>query len=187
MITPRTHQSLTTSQSQTRKSQTASVSESFDGYVCNAFVKIAQVVAEARLLAPGVRERQKNKNFLLETRVVAEVDEELHTWVESFPRCPLVLTIAIDTNAETSVPSIGSAVSCRMHSPPASGAAAGGPRYMVLERWILQYEPGKGTRFGEAARSSDAKQLFLLVRTVHSCLRMLPCHKTVAQVKSRGL
>ena len=55
------------------------------------------------------------------------------------------------------------------------------PRYKVLERWVMRYEGLQG-RGEEIPAYNVAKQLFLLVRSVHSCLRMLPCHKTVSKV-----
>jgi hypothetical protein len=153
-------------------------------YVCNAFAKIAQVVAEARLLAPGVKERPKKRDFLLETRSPEEVDEELQAWVQEFlagKRQPLVMSIAIDSAGDLMTSPRGNApVSCRMNP----GGSATGARYRVLERWILRYDQGPHQRAGEIAAYNVAKQLFLLVRSVHSCLRMLPCHKTVSKVTS---
>jgi hypothetical protein len=153
-------------------------------YVCNAFAKIAQVVAEARLLAPGVKERPKKRDFLLETRSPEEVDEELQAWMQDFlggKRHPLVMSIAIDSSAEVMTSPRGNVpVSCRMVQNPS--ATPNGGRYRVLERWILRYDQGPNQRAGEIAAYNVAKQLFLLVRSVHSCLRMLPCHKTVSKV-----
>mmetsp|Transcript_42899 Transcript_42899/g.99690 ORF Transcript_42899/g.99690 Transcript_42899/m.99690 type:complete len:435 (+) Transcript_42899:167-1471(+) len=153
-------------------------------YVCNAFVKIAQVVGEARLLGPGVRERPKKRDFLLESKSPEEMEEELQSWAQSFQggsRSPLVLTIAAD--AAEGVPASplasprGRGSSCRM----VTGGLA--QRYQVLERWSLSYQGAPGE---DIPAYSVAKQLFLLVRSVHSCLRMLPCHKMLAKIRGRG-
>lgn len=155
--------------------------------MCNAFVKIAKVVAEARLLAPGVRERPKKRDFLLETRSPEEIEEELQAWENSFlggGRQPLVMSIAIDTVGEPMPSPRGRApVSCRMQV----GGASGTPRYRVLERWVLRYDRGMTPNAGDIPAYSVAKQLFLLVRSVHSCLRMLPCHKTVSKVRAQAM
>jgi hypothetical protein len=174
-------------------------SNEFDHYVCNAFSKICRTVAEARLLAPGVREnKDKDKAFLSHTRVVSEVDEDLPDLVRARDGTPahlLVFTVSIDTHADFSPP--GASVSCRMHpgvahpkgaglgqpSPRAEGGREGeqGLRYRVLERWILQRQV-----HSSAPNRAVVKQLLLLVRAVHSCLRLLPCHKTAVQLQSRN-
>jgi len=151
-------------------------------YVCNAFVKITQVVAEARLLAQGVKARPMKKDFLLATRSPEELEEELSAWVRDFlagSRQSLVITIAAD-----------SATPEPEHAPSPRGGSlrmqSGGqvPRYKVLERWVMRYEGLQG-RGEEIPAYNVAKQLFLLVRSVHSCLRMLPCHKTVSKLRCK--
>eukprot|EP00283_Hemiselmis_rufescens_P008929 CAMPEP_0173430668 /NCGR_PEP_ID=MMETSP1357-20121228/9027_1 /TAXON_ID=77926 /ORGANISM="Hemiselmis rufescens, Strain PCC563" /LENGTH=390 /DNA_ID=CAMNT_0014395045 /DNA_START=158 /DNA_END=1327 /DNA_ORIENTATION=- len=151
-------------------------------YVCNAFVKIAQVVGEARLLGPGVRERPKKRDFLLETKSPEEMEEELQGWVQDFlsgSRSPLVMTIAADAEGVPASPRASPrGSSCRM----ITGGLA--QRYRVLERWSFSYQQGAPGE--DIPAYSVAKQLFLLVRSVHSCLRMLPCHKMVAKMRGGG-
>jgi len=174
----------------------------FDKFVCNVFSKIARTVAEARLLAPGVREnKDKDENFLIHTRVVSEVDEDLPDLVRTRDGAPtnlLVFTISIDTHAELAPP--GGCVSCRMQPgiAPSSGLGqqpsprgergwdADANRYRVLERWILQRQVHENDTGSVSTSSAVVKQLLLLVRAVHSCLRLLPCHKTAVQLQSRN-
>lgn len=146
-------------------------------YVCNAFVKITQVVAEARLMCRGVRERPIKKDFLLATKSPEELEDELQIWVRDFlagSKQSLVVTIAADAAPEHAAPS-------PRGTPLKMQVGGQSQRYRVLERWILRYE-GLPVRGGEIPAYNVAKQLFLLVRSVHSCLRMLPCHKTVSKV-----
>lgn len=174
----------------------------FDKFVCNAFSKICRTVAEARLLTPGVRENKTlDENFLIHTRVVSEVDEDLPDLVRARDGTPtnlLVLTISLDTHAELAHP--GAGVSCRMQLGvvPASGLGREQPsprgdgregetnRYQVLERWILQRQVHEADTCNVANSSVVVKQLLLLVRAVHSCLRLLPCHQTAVRLQSRN-
>jgi hypothetical protein len=148
----------------------------FDQYVCNAFSKIVRTVAEARLRAPGVSEkRERDERFLIHTRVVSEVDEDLPSMVRTRDGAPanlLVLTISIDTNAELAPSS--SVVSCRMQTPAAAPSAGPGQqpspraegnrdgnanRYRVLERWILQCQMHDADSCNVANSSAVVKQL----------------------------
>jgi hypothetical protein len=175
----------------------------FDRFVCNAFSKICRTVAEARLLAPGVRKNKDNdEHFFIHTRIVSEVDEDLPDLVRARDGTPahlLVFTVSIDTHGECLPP--GASVSCRMHpgvaapkagpgqqpSPRAEGGWEGDSnlRYRVLERWILQRQVHE-TDSSSGPNQAVVKQLLLLVRAVHSCLRLLPCHKTAVQMQNRN-
>ena len=148
----------------------------FDQYVCNAFEKIVRTVAEARLRAPGVSEkRERDERFLIHTRVVSEVDEDLRNMVRTRDGAPanlLVLTISIDTSAEFAPNN--SLVSCKMQNPAAPFSAALGQqpspradsnrdgnanRYRVLERWILQCQLHDTDSCNVANSSAVVKQL----------------------------
>jgi hypothetical protein len=172
----------------------------FDKFVCNVFSKIARTVTEARVLVPGVKEnKDKDENFLIHTRVVTEVDEDLPDLVrtrDGTPTSLLVLTISVDTHAEFSLP--GAGVSCRMQPGvvPSSGLGqqpsprgegrweADTNRYRVLERWIMQRQVHEADTCNVVNPSAVVKQLLLLVRAVYSCLRLLPGHKTAVQLQS---
>ena len=116
---------------------------------------------------------------------VMQVDEDLEAWTEGARALPLVLTIAMDTR-ESPQPPDGVSIPCRMESydtfggTPPIKAPGDGPRYQVLERWVLRHDPDAGQPVNA---TSAVKQLLLLVRSVHSCLRLLPCHGTVMQVR----
>ena len=173
----------------------------WDKFVCNVFSKISRTVAEARVLAPGVREnKEKDDTFFIHTRVVSEVDEDLPELVrtrDGMPTNLLVLTISMDTNAESTPP--GTYVSCRMQpgivpntrlgqqpSPREGGVESDANRYRVLERWILQRQVHESDKCNVVNDGAVVKQLLLLVRAVHSCLRLLPSHKTAVQLQSRN-
>jgi hypothetical protein len=160
-----------------RTSSSRGRAKEFDQFVCNAFSKIVRTVAEARLRAPGVSEkRERDERFLIHTRVVSEVDDDLPGLVRTPDGTPanlLVLTISIDTSAEVSPPS--SVVSCRMQpaaapspgmgqhpSPRAEGSRDGNTnRYRVLERWILQRQVLDADSCNVANSSAVVKQLVM--------------------------
>ncbi len=150
------------------------------------------------MLTHGVREnKEKDEKFLIHTRVVSEVDEDLPDLVrtrEGVPTNLLVMTISIDTSPE---PHGAVSSSCRMLRGviPASGLGQhpsprteerDANRYRVLERWILQRQVHETDSCNVANSSVVVKQLLLLMRAVYSCLRLLPCHKTATQLHSRG-
>jgi hypothetical protein len=116
--------------------------------------------------------------FLNALTTSQEVDDDLQSWSEKcFPSHPLVLIIAMDVSQEP-LPSPRqptAALNCR---------EAPDRKYRVLEMWNICYEStaGQPGRPREIKPAEFVKQLVLLVRTVHSCLRMLPCHQTVAKV-----
>lgn len=158
-----------------RTSSTRGREKEFDQYVCNAFSKIVRTVAEARLRAPGVSEkREKDERFLIHTRVVSEVDEDLRNMVRTRDGAPanlLVLTISIDTSAELAT---NNSVSCKMQNPAAPFSAGLGQqpspradgnrdgnanRYRVLERWILQCQLHDTDSCNVANSSAVVKQL----------------------------
>jgi len=159
----------------------------FEKYVCNAFYKILHVVAEARLshgAEPG--KRPTDSSFLLESKGIPEIDAEIQSHIRSGECVPpnlLVFTVAIDMNSDGPVPPPGVAVNCKMVPPNSRDDYGSSPRYKVLERWILRFE--RGTR-SDIKPSFAVKHLLLLVKSVYSCLRLLPCHKTVFQLQYRN-
>mmetsp|Transcript_76837 Transcript_76837/g.207292 ORF Transcript_76837/g.207292 Transcript_76837/m.207292 type:complete len:242 (-) Transcript_76837:76-801(-) len=189
MGTPRSNQNSSFSVSQrssensyriTRQASSPSMGEkelfNFDKWVCNVMVKIIQVVGEARFLPPLPisGETQKRHDFFLETRIIKEIEDDLQAWTErGFPAHPLVLFICADPASDMAP------------SPRVQPGHRQGPdkRYRVLEIWTIRYEPipGQSARSREIKASVFVKQLVLLVRSVHSCLRMLPCHQAVAK------
>lgn len=159
----------------------------FEKYVCNAFYKILHVVAEARLshgAEPG--KRSTDSSFLLESKGIPEIDAEIHSHIRSGDMVPpnlLVFTVAVDMNADGPVPPPGVSVNNKMLPPNTRDDYGSCPRYKVLERWILRFERGAKS---DIKPSFAVKHLLLLVKSVYSCLRLLPCHKTVFQLQYRN-
>ncbi|GBF96972.1 hypothetical protein Rsub_09769 [Raphidocelis subcapitata] len=151
-------------------------------YVGECCLKCAQVVLAARIprdqaaIAPS--DRRAGRWFLLEVDEVPGLAKQLEAW-----RRDITQALVIEVYATHAAPAEPLTLEQQLRAALPGGTPEGAE--VLLERWTLRYAPlqrgaGSGQAGARAGGSDDAavyKRMILLVRSLHSYVRVLPAYR----------
>lgn len=161
-------------------------------YVGECTLKCAQVILAARIPrkdapnAPG--ERRSGRWFLLEVEEVAGLAKQLEAWRRDIYQ-PLVIEVfALNWNCGVL------AGAHQQERTPLAGASTSVASEQLLERWSLRFGslplgalagPSAGARAGGNDDAAVYKRMILLVRSLHSYVRILPAYRLFRAASKR--